>query len=181
MASSTGVLVPLEEYLHSSYRPDRDWIDGETRERNMGEWAHAGMQGFLIGFFRTHAADWKIWILPEQRVQTSASHFRIPDVCVVTRETPFQPILKTPPLLCIEILSREDSMSEIQERVEDYLAMGVRAVWVIDPRRRKAYTTTDPNSLQAAAESLSVPGTEIRLPIADAWAELEQMGAYRME
>lgn len=178
MATSAGVLVPLEEYLNTTYRPDRDWVDGETRERNVGEWQHAALQGFLIGLFRTHGSEWNIWVLPEQRVQTSALHFRIPDVCAIDRNTPFQPILRTPPLLCVEVLSPDDSMSEIQDRVEDYLAMGVRAVWVIDPRRRKAYMATDPGAL-LAAEVLTVPSTSISVRIADAFEELRQMGAYR--
>ena len=33
-------------------------------------------------------------------------------------------------------------MSEIQERAEDYLKMGVRTVWIVDPGRRKAYSLT---------------------------------------
>jgi Uma2 family endonuclease len=66
------------------------------------------------------------------------TRFRIPDVCAIPLSDPLVEILRTPPLLCIEILSREDRMSEIQERVEDYLAMGVPAVWVIDPHRHLA-------------------------------------------
>jgi Uma2 family endonuclease len=177
MATSAGVLVPLEEYLKTTYRPDRDWVDGETRERNVGEWQHAAVQGFLVGVFRAHAAEWGIWVLPEQRVRTSAQHFRIPDVCAVARTTAFQPIVTEAPLLCIEILSRDDSMSEIQDRVEDYLAMGVRAVWVIDPRRRKAYIATDPGALYAA-EVLRVPSTAISVRVGEAFEELKEMGAY---
>ena len=48
MAATSAVLVPLEEYLHTTYRPDRDWIDGEAKERNMGEGPHAMVQGFFI-------------------------------------------------------------------------------------------------------------------------------------
>jgi Uma2 family endonuclease len=177
MATSAGVLVSLDEYLNTTYRPDRDWLDGETRERNVGEWQHAALQSFLVGLLRAYAVEWNLWVLPEQRVQTSERNFRIPDICAVPRTTPFQPILKTPPLLCIEILSRDDSMSEIQDRVEDYLAMGVRAVWVIDPRRRKAYIATDPGAL-LAAEILTVPSSPVCVKIADAFEELKQMGAY---
>ncbi len=37
MSTSTPLFVPLEVYLRTSYRPDRDWIDGEAKERNIGE------------------------------------------------------------------------------------------------------------------------------------------------
>jgi Uma2 family endonuclease len=177
MATSTPVFVPLEEYLRTTYRPDRDWIDGETKERNLGEQPHASVQGFFTQLFRNHAAEWKIRVFPELRVQTSAKNYRIPDVCIVHRETPFEPIVRTPPLLCIEILSRDDRMSDIQERVEDYLAMGVPAVWVVDPRRRRAYAALPSGALEPAPTALTVAGTEIRVPIPDIFAELDELEA----
>ena len=72
----TSTLVPLSEYLRTSYRPDRDWVDGEVKERNIGEGPHAVVQAFLIGLFRQYRLEWKIRVLPEQRVQTSENHYR---------------------------------------------------------------------------------------------------------
>ena len=138
-AASTSVMVPLAIYLETTYRPDCDWLDGEVKERTKGERPHATIQGFLAYIFRLNRQAWQIVSLPEQRVQTSARHYRVSDICVVRRETPFEAIVQTAPLLCVEILSRDDRMSEIQERIEDYFSMGVRTVWVVDPRRRRAY------------------------------------------
>jgi Uma2 family endonuclease len=177
MATSAPVYVPREEYLNTTYRPDRDWIDGETKEHTMGEQPHASVQGFFTQLFRNNAIDWQVRVFPEQRVQTSANNYRIPDVCVVRRATPMEPIVRTPPLLCIEILSREDRMSDIQERVEDYLAMGVQAVWVVDPQRRRAYETLPNGALQPVPSTLTLAGTEIRIPLADVFAELDEMEA----
>ena len=47
---ATSVMVPLSEYLRTSYRPDCDWVDGEVRERNIGEAPHASVQKFLCAF-----------------------------------------------------------------------------------------------------------------------------------
>ena len=175
MATSTPTLVPLEEYLNTTYRPDRDWIDGETQERNMGEMPHAAIQVLISHIFKNYAKEWNVRPVTEQRVQTSSRHYRIADVCVVRRDTPFEAIVRTPPLLCVEILSRDDRMSEIQERVEDYLAMGVPAVWVVDPRRRKAYMATASGALEPALEALTVPGSPIRLPVTEIVAELDDL------
>jgi Uma2 family endonuclease len=175
VAMATATLVPLEEYLRTTYRPDRDWVDGETKERNMGEGPHASVQGFLAFFFRVNGSAWNVRAFPEQRVQTSARHYRIADVCVVLKSVPFEPIVRTPPLLCIEILSRGDSMSEMHERVEDYLAMGVTTVWVIDPRRRKAYSTDAQGTTQPVLDELLVPGTAIRVLIPAIFEELNEM------
>jgi Uma2 family endonuclease len=177
MATSAPIFVPLEEYLRTSYRPDRDWIDGETKERNMGEMPHASVQAFFTRILGNRGTELGIRVLPEQRVQTSDHHYRIADVCVVLRSTPYEPIVRTPPLLCIEILSRDDRMSEIQERVEDYLSMGVPAVWVVDPRRRRAYEAVPSGALQPAPTELAVTGTEIRIPVPDIFAELDELEA----
>jgi len=40
-----------------------------------------------------------------------------------------------PPDLAVEINSPGDRRSEIQDKVDDYLALGVRMVWVVDPKR----------------------------------------------
>lgn len=180
MATAVTLTVPLEEYLNTCYRPDCDWIDGEVKERNMGEQPHARVQGFLAYIFRSNRTAWGVVSLPEQRVQTSARHYRIADLCLVRRELPTEPIVRTRPILCVEILSCDDRMSEIQERVEDYHAMGVAAVWVIDPRRRRAYLSQSNNSLSSSRQvtgSLTVPGTPIAVPIEDIFAELDELEA----
>jgi Uma2 family endonuclease len=41
------------------------------------------------------------------------------------------------PDLAVEILSPDDRWSEIEEKVADYLAGGVRQVWLVDPRERR--------------------------------------------
>ncbi len=42
MATSTR--LSLLEYMKTSYRPDREYVDGELRERNVGKWEHARLQ-----------------------------------------------------------------------------------------------------------------------------------------
>jgi Uma2 family endonuclease len=172
---TTSTLVPLSEYLKTSYRPDRDWIDGEVRERNMGEGPHSVVQGFLIALFHQQRTSWKIRVLPEQRVQTSETHYRVPDVCVTDASDPFEPIVRVAPLLCIEVLSWDDRMTEIQERVDDYFGMGVQAVWVVDPRRRRAFSAGSGGYLYPVKDELHVEGTPIRVPVADIFTELDEL------
>ena len=51
--------IPVEEYLSTSYRPDRDYVDGEIEERNLGEKEHSILQLALAVLFRMHRDDWK--------------------------------------------------------------------------------------------------------------------------
>ena len=172
---ATATIVPLAEYLETTYRPDRDWIDGELKERNMGEQPHAAVQIYLGHVFRLNAEMWNVRVFSEQRVQTSGAHYRIADLCVVRRGIGKEPIVRTPPLLCVEVLSRDDRMSEIQERVDDYLQMGTSAVWVVDPRRRKAFVSLREGLLEPAGEFLLVRGTEISVPVQAIFDELDDL------
>jgi len=45
--SSPNALVSLDEYLAATYRPDRDYLDGELVERNAGEWVTAACRLFF--------------------------------------------------------------------------------------------------------------------------------------
>jgi Uma2 family endonuclease len=136
MQSST--LVSVKEYLSTSYRPDCEYLEGTILERNVGEWEHARLQTLLSAWLVGLEKQLRIRTSVAQRVQVKSDRFRIPDLCVVGAAEPVEPILHRPPFLCVEILSREDRMSEMLERVDDYLSFGVRYLWVIDPRRRWA-------------------------------------------
>jgi Uma2 family endonuclease len=42
-------------------------------------------------------------------------------------------LIKGPPVLAVEILSPSDKMEAIEEKIEAYLAAGVRLVWIVEP------------------------------------------------
>ena len=43
-----ATLVSVEDYLSTSYSPDREYIDGRIVERNLGEKTHSSIQANLI-------------------------------------------------------------------------------------------------------------------------------------
>ena len=142
---SARTLISVEQYLASSYEPDCDYVDGYIEERNLGERPHSRLQGRLILVLSAQLPP-GLEVLPEMRVQVSQSRFRVPDVCVAAESE--EPIITKPPLLCIEVLSPEDRVSRIEERIRDYFAMGVPYVWVIDPDKRQAYVATPADGLR---------------------------------
>jgi len=162
MAART--LVPVELYLTSVYRPDCDYVDGEVLERNLGEREHSFIQAALVSYFFTRRKAWGIEVYPEQRVQVRANRFRIPDVCVVLGGTK-EKIFTTPPFLCVEILSPEDRMSRVQDRIDDYFAMGVPNVWVIDPERRCAFYSTPGGELHRVTGALRTADPTLEVPL----------------
>src|SRR4051812_33389890 len=117
---STVTVVPVSEYLATSYRPDCEYVDGELLERNVGEWDHSRLQTLLSRYLGIREKTWGILVVVEQRVQVNPTRFRVPDISVLLKP-PAGPIIVEPPFVCAEILSPGDRVSEMQERIDDYL------------------------------------------------------------
>ena len=127
----TATLTPVEEYLRSSWDPDREYVDGVVLERNLGELPHSYLQTTFWSLFRARG----LHAFVELRTQVKPRRFRIPDVLAM-REAPKSRFIRTPPLIVVEILSPEDRVSALGEKIEDYLDFGVPNVWVVDPAPR---------------------------------------------
>ena len=140
---ATGALVSIEEYLATTYDPDCDYVDGVIEERNLGENDHADLQTAIAIYLGSRQKGWGIYVVVEQRVQVSPTRFRVPDVCIMAGGRPKEQIFRAPPFACIEILSPEDRLSRVRERINDYLSFGVRYVWLLDPATRKAFRWTE--------------------------------------
>ena len=159
-------MISVAEYLSTSYRPDCEYLDGVVLERNLGEWDHSRLQLILGSQLRAQEKRLGIRAVTEQRVQVRSDRFRVPDVCAVLNSAPIEQILTRPPFLCIEILSKDDRMSEMQERIDDYLAFGSPYVWVIDPRTKRAFIYTSEGMREVRDGVLRTPDPEIVVPLA---------------
>ena len=157
--------ISVDEYLHTMYHPDCDYVDGTVEERNLGERDHSWIQGRLVTFFLSQFRKTGIAALPEWRFQTKPTRFRIPDV-VVTRGKPDEQILTKPPLLCIEILSPEDTFSRVNLRIQEYLDFGVPVVWLVDPAERRVWVYRK-NGMEEVTDSVNLDGTDITVPFSE--------------
>jgi Uma2 family endonuclease len=127
-------LVSVEEYLHTSFEHDAEYVEGRIVYRPEPNKPHSRMQAFLnrklyeIG----QALGYQVW--PEQRIRTQANpaRYRVPDLCVTFGE-PDEDVFTEPPYLCIEILSPDDVAAEVSAKADEYLTLGVGYVWVVDP------------------------------------------------
>ena len=117
-------------------------------------------------FLGARENEWRIRVVPEQRVQVRPTRFRIPDVCVVLADSPVEAIFRRSPFICIEILSKDDTFRSLTERLDDYIAMGVPNVWVIDPNKRRGYFYNSDGIIEAKDSVLRVPNSEIAVPLA---------------
>jgi Uma2 family endonuclease len=169
---ATPTLVPVEAYLARIYHPDREYVDGIFVERNLGERDHSRLQALLATYLVGMEEAWDVITLMGQRVQVSATRIRIPDLCLLAADDPNEPIVHKAPIVCIEILSPEDRMSAVEEKIQDYFNMGVRHRWVIDPERLRAFDYTPEGKSEAVDGVLRVSDSEIVLPINDIFDKL---------
>jgi len=170
---ATATLLSVEEYLATSYRPDAELIDGQLVERNLGEYDHANLQSALVTLLRSRAREWKIRALVEQRIRVSAKRYRIPDVCIISRDQPIEPVFTRPPVACIEVLSKDDTLRSLEDKVDDYIELGVGNIWILDPVKRRAYVCTKGSFKEPEEGILAAPGSPIQISLKDLFADLD--------
>jgi Uma2 family endonuclease len=158
-------LIPVEEYLRTTSDPDCEYVDGVIEERPVGEYDHATWQAILVAFFTVRQDELGINARPELRVQVSPRRFRVPDVTLLSRKSPREQIITHPPLAVFEILSPEDTMARMLEKLADYERMGISAIWLIEPTKQVYYRFQAGELTPAAIFSL--PGTSYTVPFAE--------------
>lgn len=164
---STTTIVSVKEYLETSYRPDCEYLEGEVLERNVGERDHSRLQTVLSGYLYSREEQWGIWVAVEQRIQVNGQRFRVPDISVVVGGSPPGQIIDQPPWLCVELLSPSDRMTEMQERIDDYLSFGVRYVWLIHPSTRRAFVYTPGRVEEVKDGILTTQNPDIYVPLSE--------------
>jgi Uma2 family endonuclease len=164
-------MVTVQEYLTTSYEADRDYVDGEILERHSGEQAHSRAHVAVAAVIFQQEAQSGVRVLMSQRVQCSPTRFRVPDVCVVLASDSRAPVVSHPPFLCVEILSRVDTVSRLNEKLSDYFQMGARYVWVLDPLMKRAFCYTPGEMHEVLDGVLRAGNPDIEVPLADAFEE----------
>ena len=166
--------ISVEEYLRMTFEHDAEYVDGRIEERPVPEFDHADMIASIIMLLRPHAKQWGVRVVGDPRTQTAPTRFRLPDVCVTRASEPREQILRTPPLLCVEVLSPEDRLARIKRKGEEYLAMGVVAVWIVDTEERVFHVQTSGGTTEHRNGLVTVPETPIRLDVLEAFSTLDE-------
>jgi len=170
---SSATLVSVQEYLATSYRPDREFLDGALHDRNLGEFEHSLLQSAIVAWFWIRQKEWSILPLVEQRVQVAPTRFRVPDVTVLRADQAREPIITSPPLILIEVLSKDDTLRSMRERVDDYLNFGVQHVWILDPASKRAYVCSQTGFQEPEQGTLVVSNTPICLVLNELFDEAQ--------
>ncbi|HTS76124.1 MAG TPA: Uma2 family endonuclease [Bryobacteraceae bacterium] len=167
---SSKLLMDVDEYLHTSFDgADREYLDGEVVERNMGELEHGDVQGTLTQLLRELRRKLGIRVAPEVRIRIGPTRYRIPDISVWRDDNIGTRIPSVPPFLAIEILSSDDRMNRMLQKIKEYLAIGVAFVWVIDPEDKSALIFSGNHPEGVASDVLRTSNPDIDIPLSAAF------------
>jgi Uma2 family endonuclease len=133
MAVEAAVQTSVEEYLTTSYSPDREYRDGVLVERNVGDEGHSSLQALLSAYIVVRQKQWNVKVYTELRIKVREGWYPLPDVCVYSQPAPRERYPERLPLLWIEILSEDDRVADVWGNAAELVKNGVPYVWVIDP------------------------------------------------
>lgn len=151
-------------------------VDGLLVEKTMGFY-ESHLAALLIQFLGNHVRQQDLGILaaPDGMMRLAPGLVRIPDVSFIAwerlpqRQVPREAIPDLVPDLAVEVLSESNTAKEMQRKLEDYFAAGVRLVWYVDPDRRcvQVYTGVDQVRVVNRNETLTgepvLPGFSLSL------------------
>lgn len=162
-----GTLISIDEYLRTSFDPDCDFVEGEVLERNVGKRRHGYAQARIAAWFVNRQQTLNLEALTELRLRVAPGRVRIPDVVVCEMPLPDEEIFNSPPYLCIEVMSPDDTIIAMQDRLEDYLQFGVPNVWVVDPWKHRGWQITAEGWTTAAGAVMRTADGRIAMPLVD--------------
>lgn len=154
--------MSLEEFIELGNQQPFELINGERKPKLPNVAGHNEVAQALFLALHLYAAPEALgvaviegtFILPDTYDSNWVTGSRIPDVMFYAgnrlaqyreqnpdyRERPYAIV----PDLVIEVVSPNDKVSDLDEKIDAYLQDGVRLIWVFDPQRRKV-TVHDPD------------------------------------
>lgn len=141
-------------------------VDGEVVVSPAG-YRHGKIALRISRRLETHAAKRGLGEVTE-----SSTGFRLPSGNVRSPDVGFVAASRSPkgepegffegaPDLAVEVLSPGDDPRRILDKVGEYLGAGVRMVWVIDPRQRKAAVYRSLTDIREISDSDTLDGEDV--------------------
>ncbi len=157
--------MTAETYLRTSFpNPDREYRDGKLVARSLPDYLHSKTQGVISALFAELRPLLPIHPALSVRLKLRQSLYLIPDVAVFYPNEPQEPVPAIPPFVAIEILSPDDRMADVRNKLAEYRAWGVTHVWLVDPHSKRMYTC---DAELVEVSTLRIPELNIELKSAE--------------
>lgn len=180
--------MPLDEFLELGNAEKFELIEGERRVILPNVYGHTYTLTLLYNALVSHILAYALgevspettYILPDTYDSNWVKGSRIPDILFVqaermvaykesTSDWRTRPLSLVPDLV-VEVVSPNDLHSELDEKVDAYLADGVRLIWLVDPQRQKVtiYAPDQENPIVLKGDAVLdggdvIPGFQIEL------------------
>lgn len=166
---ATKTQITAEQYLRMTFEHDAEFVHGEIVERSMPDYIHSTVQFLVLLRFAPLTGAHGLYPRPELRLKVAPEVYRIPDVSVLT-QPPQQTVPEVPPVVVIEILSKDDRHLDLMQKLDEYRVWGVPNIWVIDPTTKRFSVYTE-RGLENVS-SLALPNHSFQLTPAELFSEL---------
>ena len=143
-------------------------VDGILVEKAMGfEESYIG--GTIFELIRRYVKQFVLGlVLPaDGTVQLDLKLVRIPDVSFISwdrlpgGEFPSKAIPRIVPDLAVEVISQSNTAREMNDKLREYFAKGVRLVWFVRPRSRVVDVYTRPDQFTRLTASMTLDGGDV--------------------
>ncbi|TVS19397.1 MAG: Uma2 family endonuclease [Planctomycetaceae bacterium] len=143
-------------------------IDRVLVQKAMGTYESA-VAITLSFFLKMYLQEHRMGVLlgPDGLLRIQPRQVRVPDVSFVSwerlgsRRLADYPILPVAPDLAVQVLSAGNTAAELDRKLREYFAAGVRLVWYIDPQTRMASSYTGVEQCDVIAEDGSLRGEPV--------------------
>ena len=143
-------------------------VDGILVEKVMGAYeSYLAMSlGYLLtSYLREH--DLGIVLGEAGMLRLAPGLVRIPDVSLIVwdrlpgRHIPREPIWDLAPDLAVEVISKGNTPEEMDQKLRDYFAAGVRQVWYVYPTTREVHVYSTPQQPTVFTEPQTLDGGDL--------------------
>jgi len=177
---SVATKVTAEQLLRMPDDGHRyELIAGELKKMTPAGWRHGAVGGRLYALLARHVLDHDLGelFLAETGflLARDPDTVRAPDIAFLGKgrlsaATPGEAFWPGPPDLAVEVVSPGDTLGEIDEKVQAWLAAGAKIVWVVNPRWCNVTVYRSPTDIRVLTEQDDLDGQDVvpgfRCPVA---------------
>jgi Uma2 family endonuclease len=172
MSTVAEKLLTAEEFARLPEPPDgskQELVRGVIVTTPIPSFRHGEVQatvGFILKLFLRSNPIGRVVVESGLVTERDPDTVRGPDVSFWSAER--LPLDQTPEVypdvaadLCVEVLTPSSSRRDMNDKVREYLARGVRMVWVVDPEARSVTVHRQPDEGRVLLESATLTGEDV--------------------
>jgi Uma2 family endonuclease len=163
-AGTVDDVVRLNDHEDRLY----ELVDGILVEKTVGL-EESIIAGYILTILNVFVRPRRLGLVAGEAgtIQLDIDLVRIPDVSFFSLErlpggeVPDEPVPLLVPDLAVEVISRNNTRKEMDEKLHEYFEKGVRLVWYVRPRSRVVDVYTSPDRFTRLTASMQLDGGDV--------------------